>query len=219
MILTITSWKYSLHQMMPGSSNPVYRHGVEFGLKQAFEQISSVTMSEVDAQPTPSTRRSTTKRRQVYEGTRIYKRYQTSTTSTIFGTFHISSQTCAVIPEGSDEDDDDVQYEHSTTIRVHPSWWLIKMGFQYHINAMITQTSQEWRPLFLKSYAVPDDAIIFSLCRTGDIEAVKELFSARVATPWDTDSCGWTPLHVSFNKSWVYEYLHNNIILDSSTKS
>ncbi|OBT53430.1 hypothetical protein VE04_06667 [Pseudogymnoascus sp. 24MN13] len=39
----------AVHQMMPGSSNPVYRHGVEFGLKQAFEQISSVTMSEVDA--------------------------------------------------------------------------------------------------------------------------------------------------------------------------
>ncbi|OBT85963.1 hypothetical protein VE02_04793 [Pseudogymnoascus sp. 03VT05] len=47
----------AVHQMMPGSSNPVYRHGVEFDLKQAFEQISSVTMSEADAQPTPLTRR------------------------------------------------------------------------------------------------------------------------------------------------------------------
>lgn len=191
----------AVHQMMPDGSNPVYRHAVESGLKRAFKQISTVTMSEVDAQPMPLTQRSTTKLRHVSKRTRIYDRYQSSTTSTIFGTFYISSQTYALIPEGSDEDDDNVQYEHFTAIRVHPSQWLIKMGFQYYINAMITQTSQEWRLLSLKSYPVPDDAIIFSLCNTGDIEAVKKLFSARVATPWDTDSRGWTPLHVSFNKS------------------
>lgn len=44
---------------------------------------------------------------------------------------------------------------------------------------------------------VPETAEIFEACKLGDIEWVKSLLDRNVASPFDTDPNGWTPLHVS----------------------
>lgn len=45
--------------------------------------------------------------------------------------------------------------------------------------------------------AVPETAEIFEACRLGNIQWVQSLFNRKVASPFDTDPKGWTPLHVS----------------------
>jgi len=50
----------------------------------------------------------------------------------------------------------------------------------------------------LTSYrAVPDDAPVFDYCRNGNVKAIQALFDGGLASPWDTNSKGFTPLFVS----------------------
>jgi hypothetical protein len=44
---------------------------------------------------------------------------------------------------------------------------------------------------------VPETAEIFEACRLGNIPWVQSLLDRNVASPFDTDPNGWTPLHVS----------------------
>jgi hypothetical protein len=44
---------------------------------------------------------------------------------------------------------------------------------------------------------VPETAEIFEACRGGNIPWVQSLLDRNVASPFDTDPNGWTPLHVS----------------------
>ena len=50
----------------------------------------------------------------------------------------------------------------------------------------------------IKQYrAVPDSAAIFYYCKNGDIKSVQALFNNSLASPWDTNSKGFTLLFVS----------------------
>ena len=53
--------------------------------------------------------------------------------------------------------------------------------------------------------AVPDDAPIFDYCRNGNAKTIQTLFDGGLASPWDTDSRGFTPLFVS--KEIIFEIL------------
>jgi hypothetical protein len=44
---------------------------------------------------------------------------------------------------------------------------------------------------------VPETAEVFEACKLGDIPWVMSLLNRNVASPFDTDPNGWTPLHVS----------------------
>ena len=44
---------------------------------------------------------------------------------------------------------------------------------------------------------VPNDALIFELCRTGQTHAVEALSEKVMASVVDTSPKGWKPLHVS----------------------
>jgi hypothetical protein len=44
--------------------------------------------------------------------------------------------------------------------------------------------------------AVPDDSLIFDLCRTGQTSAVEVLLAKNMAGVVDTSPDGWKPLHV-----------------------
>lgn len=45
--------------------------------------------------------------------------------------------------------------------------------------------------------AIADDSLIFDFSKAGNIEMVQLLFNRREASVLDTNSKGWTPLHVS----------------------
>jgi hypothetical protein len=77
-----------------------------------------------------------------------------------------------------------------------PSWWLTKVGMKYGVEANLFATATGWQFNFNPIRAVPDDSPIFNACRKGNLSTVRFLLSEGDASVRDTNSKGWTPLHV-----------------------
>lgn len=85
------------------------------------------------------------------------------------------------------------QYEHETSFTIYPATWLIRLGLHYGLRL----ATQGWKTTLEAICPVPDDALIFKFCKEGDVYAVMKLLSGGHASVRDTDSRGYTPLHVS----------------------
>jgi hypothetical protein len=131
----------------------------------------------------------------------------TSIYRTLFGSVYLSTQEASVeILWGSDTELDSAsgreqasterRRELATKITFIPSMWVCKTFLQYGLEFSMRGGSQ-WKYGFRTFHSVADDARIFDFCREGNIDAVKTLLKRGEASPWDTDSQGWTPLHVS----------------------
>jgi len=55
---------------------------------------------------------------------------------------------------------------------------------------------------------MPENSLLFDLCRTGDVQAVKLMLARGDASVKDTSPKVWTPLHVSFQvlRWWTVYY-------------
>jgi hypothetical protein len=86
-----------------------------------------------------------------------------------------------------------------TSFIFYPSRWLTKMGLRHGMEANLSKTKDSGRWKFKVSpiRAVPDNSLIFDLCRTGNLQGVQLLLNRLDASIRDTNSSGWTPLHVS----------------------
>jgi hypothetical protein len=90
----------------------------------------------------------------------------------------------------------------SQTIRsliLYPTRWLQYMGINNGLEAVVASAGRSW--LFncnmTVTCAVPEDSLIFDLCRTGQTRAVEALLEKGMASVVDTSPNGWKPLHVS----------------------
>jgi hypothetical protein len=85
-----------------------------------------------------------------------------------------------------------------TSFVFYPTSWLKGLGFQRGLEAIMSSAGQSW--LFncriTVTYALPEDSLIFELCRTGQTRAVETLFAKGLASVVDTSPKGWKPLHV-----------------------
>lgn len=100
---------------------------------------------------------------------------------------------------------DDITSEKGTsyqTIRsliLYPTRWLQYMGIQSGLEAVVASAGRSW--LFncniTTTCAVPEDSLIFDLCRSGQTRAVEALLEKGMASVVDTSPKGWKPLHVS----------------------
>ena len=90
------------------------------------------------------------------------------------------------------------QYEHETSYTIYPATWFIRLGIHYGLRLKFHASSTQGWKATLKSFCpVPDDALIFEFWKQGNISAVRGLLSEGYASVRDTDSQGYTPLHVS----------------------
>jgi hypothetical protein len=63
-----------------------------------------------------------------------------------------------------------------------------------------------WKYSFQSFRTVPDDSLIFEYCKEGNIGAIQSLFKRGLASPWDRDAKGRTPLWVCVcNSLEIYE--------------
>jgi hypothetical protein len=89
-------------------------------------------------------------------------------------------------------------FQTVTSFVFYPTVWLKCLGFQRGLEAVISSAGQSW--LFncriTVTYALPEDSLIFELCRTGQTRAVETLFEKGLASVVDTSPKGWKPLHV-----------------------
>lgn len=92
------------------------------------------------------------------------------------------------------------QTEIKESLVFHAAPWLIRCGLAYGIEFAARQALKGWKCTFETFRVVRDDSLIFTSCRDGNLEAVRELFVRGQASAFDTDSWGWTPLHVSHAK-------------------
>ncbi|KUJ23443.1 uncharacterized protein LY89DRAFT_713899 [Mollisia scopiformis] len=96
------------------------------------------------------------------------------------------------VEEGDDETR--IGCATQTTVVVHPSWWLSTMGIIWGIQIVLSKSFRGLDCSLRTYFAVPDDSLVFQVCQSGDVAALQELFKSRKASPWDTDSRGYTPL-------------------------
>ena len=94
--------------------------------------------------------------------------------------------------------DSSVQIE--TSFSLHPSDWLVSCGLKYGLRATFVQSAVGWKYNLSPIRAVSNESLIFSFCSDGNVAAIQTLFSRGEASPYDTDSNGWTPLHVSISE-------------------
>lgn len=90
------------------------------------------------------------------------------------------------------------QYESESSYIMYPAPWLIRLGFQYGLHlGFLSSSTQGWKSTLKTFCPVPDDSLIFKFCKQGNVIAVRTLLSDGHASARDTDSSGYTPLHVS----------------------
>jgi hypothetical protein len=119
---------------------------------------------------------------------------------TLFGTIYIhskksileSSQHASAIrgSQGTRE-------EFESTYGFRPADWLLAWNLNLGGEFILRRSSQGWKNSIRTFRAVGDDHDMFRFCREGNIDGVRTLLSRGDASPWDINTHGWTPLHVS----------------------
>ena len=92
--------------------------------------------------------------------------------------------------------------ESHTSVTIRPAQWLSMLGMKRGVHFSFTRsTIHGWKHTISPFRVVPDDALIFEFCKLGNLSAVQQLLSGGDASARDTDSRGFTPLHVSLISS------------------
>lgn len=124
-----------------------------------------------------------------------------STTHFMLGTVRVQSKIKLQI--SNDEDgltrcDGPDQCERESTYTIYPAAWLVWLGIRCGLRLGFQSSPiQGWKSTLNTFRPVPDDALIFKFCKDGNLPAVRTLLLEGQASVRDTDSWGWTPLHVS----------------------
>ena len=120
---------------------------------------------------------------------------------TFFGTFRMSSRTSLLFPnhsEGPACSEKGDRFEYENIFRLIPPSRLARFGFTYGLSGRISQSPLSGPTVALDVVrSVPDDAVIFDLCREGNLGCVQALLNKGQASAKDVDSQGRTPLYVS----------------------
>jgi hypothetical protein len=181
-------------------SNPILRHALQQELESILPKIaaclaqvsdhelrrSEVTSFDIGATPQPHSTKTHT------------KLIGSFAIASVFGTLQLTTTlaTTFVLQKCGNIAFQESKSTHTKAV-LYPSQWLQKYGLNHGLFIRLSLSS--WGlDCSLKSYrAVPDNAPIFGYCIDGNMKAVQELFDSGLASPWDNDSRGFTPLFVS----------------------
>ncbi|KAL4881847.1 hypothetical protein BJY04DRAFT_217916 [Aspergillus karnatakaensis] len=114
---------------------------------------------------------------------------ETTRMRTLFGTVY--SRRKASFREGSRAE------ETTTWVAFRPAPWLRRLGLNYGVNATYYVHPSVWQFTLQPFRTVSDNSIVFSFCQDGNIGAVSRLIERGEASVYDTDSTGWSPLHIA----------------------
>ncbi|KAF8860188.1 hypothetical protein BDZ45DRAFT_323096 [Acephala macrosclerotiorum] len=201
--------KREVERMASKEGNPIIRSGFEMAMAKAIQQMFPLNPEGKMHNITPlgitdsgGCLRSQTSRygfstKKRHRDRMLSHRLDTEI-NVLFGKISFSSQTFQMLSnEGEPTPDGDLQEETEIAFRFHPASWIVNLGFLYGLSAHAIQSGQNWKHVMKTFRPVPDNSQIFEFCKLGDINGVKSLLSQRRASPWDTNSTGWTPLHVA----------------------
>ncbi|RYP86781.1 hypothetical protein DL770_004852 [Monosporascus sp. CRB-9-2] len=119
--------------------------------------------------------------------------HKTSSMGIMLGSVWIRHSTLKV-EDGSDPSGG--RLEVVTSLIFYPSTWLTKFGLGYGTEASLTcSPTGGWKFNLTPLRAVPENSLIFDLCRRGEVQAVKLMLERGDASVKDTSPKGWSPLH------------------------
>lgn len=158
---------------------------------EGYDIHSSPMPKEGRSQPTDAENKDSRPRSRCHRS-RICHR--TSSMGVVVGTIWVRTSTLHVEPGLTISGG---KFEITTSFIFYPASWLARIGFHYGVEASLHDSTAGWRFNFSPVRAVPDDSLIFELCGMGEVSAVELLLQRGDASIRDTNSKGWTPLHVS----------------------
>ena len=195
--------------MASGITNPLYRAGFEYAMDHSLQQIlnsNSAVKNDSRVKIESEKEKDGRTTHNELSSIRHRKKHQLLSSYTynnwnVFGNMTVRSTTFfkQSINDAEDDSWENLQvYEHKMSIRIQPAWWLVKIGFNRGLQAAFSQATDQSLKFALNPFRlVPDDALIFDFCRTGNIDGVRRLLIRGDASARDTDSRGLTPLLVS----------------------
>ena len=124
---------------------------------------------------------------------------------TFLGTFRLCSRTLLISNQSEEPmfSEEEGHFGYENIFRLIPPSWLVRFGFTYGLSGFMSQSTLSTPTIGLEVVrSVPDDAVIFELCRQGRVCCVQTLISRGEASAKDVDSQGRTPLYVSLIVSY-----------------
>lgn len=123
---------------------------------------------------------------------------------TIFGTFRRSSRISQFMfdqPEGPTCSEEEDRFEYQTIFRLILPSWMARLGLNFIFSGRCSSSPLSGPTVGLEvARSVPDNAVIFDLCKEGNLGDVQALLNTGQASAKDVDSKGRTPLYVSSNR-------------------
>ncbi|KAJ0414726.1 hypothetical protein BJY00DRAFT_294614 [Aspergillus carlsbadensis] len=127
--------------------------------------------------------------------------FQSDARKTMFGTILFQTRITehhAIVGDG-----ETTRTKTTTSFIFHPARWLMRVGLKYGLKALATNHNRTWQYSIRPVHAVPDDSLIFDFCYAGNVGAVQELITRGMASVFDVDSYGSTPLHFAVRSHQV----------------
>jgi hypothetical protein len=130
------------------------------------------------------------------ENLRYRVRHHASSFRTAFGCVWIR-KTIIYLPDEAGNTQEGSQCV--TSFVFYPTRWIQQLGVRHGLEAVMASASRSWsfNCRLTVTRAVPEDSLIFELCRTGQTRAVEIILSKGLGSVVDTSPKGWKPLHVS----------------------
>ena len=121
--------------------------------------------------------------------------HQKSSIGVVLGSIWIRTSTLKVAEASSITSG---KLEVITSFIFYPASWLTKVGLRYGTEANLKWSpTGGWKFTVSSVKAVPENSLIFDMCKQGNIPAVQLMLTRGDASTKDTSPKGWTPLHVS----------------------
>ncbi|CZR52451.1 uncharacterized protein PAC_02328 [Phialocephala subalpina] len=122
------------------------------------------------------------------------------TMKSLFGDLTIQTTTFeTIVDRGEGREHNDHLAQSRTRIIFRPAAWLVRFGLAYEFQLGLARSSRSWKTILQVFQPVPDDSLIFEFCRLGNTQGVQTLLSRKQASVWDTNSYGWTLLHIALH--------------------
>jgi hypothetical protein len=143
---------------------------------------------------------------------RIHVRHRLSSFKTAFGYVWIRSTAICCPDRAADAQE---KSQSITSFAFYPARWLQLLGLRNGVEAIVAYVARSWvfNCKLTVTRAVPEDSLIFELCRSGQTRAVEVLFRKGLASVGDTSPKGWKPLHVSDITRGIEHIKHVTLVL------
>jgi hypothetical protein len=137
------------------------------------------------------------------ENLRFRVRHRALSFRTAFGCVWVRTTIICLPGEAGDAQD---KSQCITSFAFYPARWIQQIGIRNGLEAIIASVARSWvfNCKIMVTRAVPEDSLIFELCRSGQTRAVEALFCRGLASIVDTSPKGWKPLHVSDNARLIW---------------